>query len=568
MEGWFGMEPAMYAYGCEEISQLKHQLKLSPARLRLKQIRGIERALELVDAKANYPYELICYLVTGFRPTHHDPTPMLSGEMLIADLVQLAEDLTKLTDLPASVFPQMPATAEELAQRFKVSSKTITRWRRRGLMGVRLMFPDGQSRMAYPASCIRRFLTKHSQLVRKAAAFSQLSVEEKESIIARAKTLLGDEHLRLHEISQLIADETGRAVETVRYTLRRHDKHNPDKAVFESSGKPRIHPDHSRIYGLYQDGVDMGRIAARVNKSPDVVRRIVEEMRAREVLQRPVEFMPNDEFNAVENEDAILAAENLIETIPNDIATTARRDGADPYFKDLANVPLLNRRQEHDLFRCYNYLKCKADRLRKRLDPVDVDVERLETIESLLARAEVIKNYLTRCNLRLVVSVARKHADYNDRFFESISDGNLSLMRAVEKFDYSRGNKFSTYATWAVMKNFARSIPERRHESRRYVTGQDELLAVAADQDTSMEKMGHLESIREALGKAIKVLTDREATVLTRHFGLNKQSRTETLEQIGNAIGVSKERVRQIEKAAMRKLQEEMGPQAGDLLAD
>ena len=77
---------------------------------------------------------------------------------------------------------------------------------------------------------------------------------------------------------------------------------------------------------------------------------------------------------------------------------------------------------------------------------------------------------MVEANLRLVVSIAKRHVTPANDFFSLVSDGNISLIRAVEKFDYARGNKFSTYASWAIMKNFARSIPDEKHYRERYVT--------------------------------------------------------------------------------------------------
>ena len=106
-----------------------------------------------------------------------------------------------------------------------------------------------------------------------------------------------------------------------------------------------------------------------------------------------------------------------------------------------------------------NYLKFKAAKLRDKLDKTRPQVRGMDAIEELLDRAVEIKNFLIRSNLRLVVSIAKRHIKPTSNFFEMVSDGNMSLIRAIEKFDYTKGNKFSTYATWAIMKNFARSIP-------------------------------------------------------------------------------------------------------------
>ena len=102
----------------------------------------------------------------------------------------------------------------------------------------------------------------------------------------------------------------------------------------------------------------------------------------------------------------------------------------------------------------------------------------MDQIDELYEGAVLVKNKIVQSNLRLVVSIAKRHVASTDDFFALVSDGNMSLIRAVEKFDYSRGNKFSTYASWAIMKNFARTIPERvqasrslSHDDRRTVRG-------------------------------------------------------------------------------------------------
>ena len=92
----------------------------------------------------------------------------------------------------------------------------------------------------------------------------------------------------------------------------------------------------------------------------------------------------------------------------------------------------------------------------------------MDEIERLYDQAVTVKNQIVRANLRLVVSIAKRHVGPTDNFFELVSDGNMSLIRAAEKFDYARGNKFSTYASWAIMKNFARTIPDELQAARSF----------------------------------------------------------------------------------------------------
>ena len=119
------------------------------------------------------------------------------------------------------------------------------------------------------------------------------------------------------------------------------------------------------------------------------------------------------------------------------------------------------------MFRKFNYLKHRAIKLREGLDPARAKSSVMDEIDALYEQIVATKNQIVRANLRLVVSIAKRHVGHGENFFELVSDGNMSLIRAVEKFDYARGNKFSTYASWAIMKNFARTIPdEHRHRDR------------------------------------------------------------------------------------------------------
>jgi len=166
---------------------------------------------------------------------------------------------------------------------------------------------------------------------------------------------------------------------------------------------------------------------------------------------------------------------------PGKSRRTAAPEGLPPYLASLYEAPLLTREQEQHLFRKMNYLKYQAQKLREKIDPAKAKTGELDKLEAMQEAALAVKNQLIRANLRLVVSIAKKRIGPSTDFFELISDGNMSLIRAVEKFDYSRGNKFSTYASWAIMKNYARTIPEELNRRDRFVTGHGEMFEVAAD---------------------------------------------------------------------------------------
>ena len=127
------------------------------------------------------------------------------------------------------------------------------------------------------------------------------------------------------------------------------------------------------------------------------------------------------------------------------------------------------------MFRKMNFLKYKATRLREELDPQRPKTALMDQIEKLYDESVSVKNEIISANLRLVVSIAKRHVGPGENFFELVSDSNISLIRAVEKFDFARGNKFSTYASCAIMKNFARTIPDEHRRRDRFRTSHGEM---------------------------------------------------------------------------------------------
>ncbi len=182
---------------------------------------------------------------------------------------------------------------------------------------------------------------------------------------------------------------------------------------------------------------------------------------------------------------------------------------------------------------------------------------RVRMLNKVYAEYQQAKRELSEGNLRLVVSIAKRHMASSDDFFSLISDGNMSLFRAVEKFDYSRGNKFSTYASWAIMKNFARSIPDEfKHKDRFRTTGEEVFMA---REDTRIDHFAEeiAQKTREKqISNILHRLDHREQQIIIRRFGLDHNNEPLTLKEVGAELGVTKERIRQIEARALNKLRE------------
>lgn len=227
--------------------------------------------------------------------------------------------------------------------------------------------------------------------------------------------------------------------------------------------------------------------------------------------------------------------------------------------RSLMPVPnyLLSADQERRLFLAMNDLKCRANALRSRLDPRRPSRARVEEIEKLLRDANRIHHRLCECNLRLVLSIARKLSNSQSHFEELVSDGLPILMRCVELFDASRGYRFSTYVTHSVQRHLYRVIHRAQKQKSRFPATDDEILRnIAMESNGQAQPMlDHAAIVSAILDEADAQLDARERLIIHRRFGLDGDG-TQTLRQIAGELGISKERVRQLQLRAMDKLQD------------
>lgn len=561
------------AYRSRGLADLAAQLVRSPARLCLRRLNNIAFLLSLIEDDKRYPTHFVEQTLTGLpAPKLREPVESnddeIPADVLRIDLVLLAEQLSEAGRIPLEAVSDRVFTVSDLAERFDVSTKTIFRWHRRGLLGWRLRYPDGRARLAFPQNSVRRFVAENADLVRRGSSFSQLSRTERNTMIDRAHALVREDGGRtVNAVAKVIADETGRAVETIRLTLKAYDDARPKRGIFNRASLTVDADDvRLRVWEGHVEGASIRQLAERFNKSTKQIYAIVTEMRARERKREPIAFVPSDEF--VDPNAKAIAFDDPALKNPHGDASPMKRIPRDlpPYLQHLFRLPLLSPAGEVALFRKMNFLRFQAEEARLRLQPESATASDLDAIESLLDDAEKVKNQIVQANLRLVVSIAKRHATPNRDFFEIVSDGNISLMRAVDKFDYSRGFKFSTYASWAIMKNYARSIPEQRIDRERYQTGREELLEHFAGPATEEHELQtHLE-LRGRLGRMLSVLPEREREILKLRFGIDGAGEPQTLEQVGKSFGVSKERIRQLEARAMQQLRDTFAEQADAVL--
>ncbi len=543
------------------LKQLRdQQVRFAPRDKQLEQADRAEKLLGEIEPARTYPYDYLCYRITDFRPVSA-PNAKLTGEQASHDLRLFVEDLTDAAALPAKAAGEEVLTVEELAEKFNVSTKTISRWRQQGLVSRRFVF-DGRKRLGFLRSSVDRFVGDNSERVQRGSSFSQMSKEERNDIVTRARRLAAAGGCPA-DIARRLAGKLHRSAETIRYTLKEFDLEHPDLAIFPTTTGPLNDDTKQKIYEQYRRDVPVDELAKRYCRTKTSIYRIVNEMRAKRILELPLDYMSNPYFGREGVEKTILGAMPVADPPPKKARLPA---GLPPYLASLYEVPLLTREQEQYLFRKFNYLKFKASKLRLQLDPAQAKSSAMEEIERLYDMAVTVKNQIERANLRLVVSIAKRHVGPSDNFFELVSDGNMSLIRAAEKFDYARGNKFSTYASWAIMKNFARTIPDELKRRDRFRTSQAEMFTAAPDgrSDHFGQELAQTTRVSQ-IGRILERLDEREQKIIISRFGLDYAQEPLTLKEVGAEMGVTKERVRQIEARALAKLRQAAADEKIDL---
>jgi RNA polymerase primary sigma factor len=539
------------------------QVRYAPPARRLEQRARAEKLLGEVEPERQYPYQFICYRITDFRPDSY-PGLLILGADLKHDLTLMIEALA----VPGTAAPdgvqEGIVTLEEVSRQLNVSTKTIRRWRSLGLVGSRV-YHNGRTHVAFDRNVVDRFLAAHPDRVRRGSQFSLLSETEREAILRRARRLARTAGGTLTEVSRRIARKLGRSTETVRYTIKNFDREHPDQALFPDLADPLDTAAKETIYSSYRRGINVDTLAKKFQRTRNSMYRVINEVRAQRLLEQPLDYIPHPSFS----EPGVAA--DILAPMPDADAYEAKRQSmrapkdAPPELASQYEWPLLSKEQEQHLFRQMNYLKYKAARLRDglrkggnagaELDPSRVRIDALKRIEDLQHEANTVKEHLIKANMRLVTNIAKRHSAQTDNFFELLSDGNMSLIRAVEKFDFGRGFKFSTYASWAIMKNFARSIPDERHRRERFVTGHEEVFEVAPDTRTDEhEIVASQERATHSVNRLLEYLEPREREIIRMRAGLDDHAKGMTLEEIGQQFGITKERVRQLNARAMKKL--------------
>ena len=335
-----------------------------------------------------------------------------------------------------------------------------------------------------------------------------------------------------------------------------------------------------------------------------------------------IEFIDGDELDEDEVLDDDLSDEDLdeedsiaeeISQLEKTFANASHAKINDPvkmYLKEIGQIPLLDPKEEPIIARQIQ----EGEQAKEDIKNLDLSEEERKKLQKVIDEGENAKQTLISSNLRLVVSIAKKYVGRGMLFLDLIQEGNCGLIKAVEKFDYTKGFKFSTYAPWWIRQSITRAIADQARTIRIPVhmvetinkltriqrqlvqdLGRDPLPEEIAEkmENISAEKVREIQKIaldpvsletpigeeddshlgdfiedkdtlspddytnnqllKDEINAVLEGLTEREEKVLRLRFGL-LDGRTRTLEEVGKEFNVTRERIRQIEAKALRKL--------------
>jgi RNA polymerase sigma factor (sigma-70 family) len=270
------------------------------------------------------------------------------------------------------------------------------------------------------------------------------------------------------------------------------------------------------------------------------------------LFDEPWQFVPHPLY-ARKNAERLLFGRAALDSLP---------DGIHWHFDEAGDCGLettLTATQEILLFQQLNYSRSRVARVLNQYPGQRIPADAVPDLLLWARRSINARAHIVQANMPLVLAMAKRtrltSLDYN----ELISEGNLALLRSVDKFDCARGFKFSTYACRAILKSFARVAMRTSRYRGRFPTEFDPSLEKSdfASRQHDNAETGCIDEIRDILASNRAALNEIEQTVIRERFGLNGDSslvKGKTLEKVGEMIGVTKERVRQIQNKALAKI--------------
>jgi RNA polymerase primary sigma factor len=272
-----------------------------------------------------------------------------------------------------------------------------------------------------------------------------------------------------------------------------------------------------------------------------------------QIAKQVIDFIPSEEFELEPDQVAVEVEELLAQ-----LASKKTHSGQDAYMYShgMGDLPVLSRDEEVRCFKAMNYLKHEIKQLQRTLKTARRTKKIIDQILEMNDQVRTIRDHLIYSNLRLVISLVKKFVSPQFSFDELYSEGIVTLMQAVEKFDYQRGFRFSTYAYRSISRALYQCTVKQQQQNTLFVEDSDQWVADAVEQDYNQSLKDQLwRHMRDRLSELVERLDRREQLIVRARYALSPSGKIKTFQTLANKLGISKERVRQLEQRAVAKLQ-------------
>ena len=457
-------------FNCQPLAELTGQLLVGPVEKRIEQIRRAERLHDLIDQDQNYPFDFINYSITGYHSESDDA--ILVGAAILGDLRLIIDSLSRSVPLPRNEEESIQ-TAQELAKRFNVSTKSILRWRKIGLRW-RWVKDEGDERkqIVFTHDAISHFVKHHQARIDKASHFSQLNSQVRLQLIEHARQIASDSGLSLFQTARLLATRYDRSIETIRLLLERYDRNHPKNKVFSKHTGPLTSRQKKIIERAHRMGIAVDKIAAHFRRTKSTVHRTIRQRRASVLRSRHIDYIDSPIFKRDDADTVLLrhGSPNTSSMCPHKGITDALNALPAP-IRGLYCRPGIEVHQQKSLFVRMNYLKFKAAALCRTLSRHTPKVADMNAIDQLLQQANKIRDHLIIANLGVILRIARQHVheapENMNQLTVLLELGNNILFESVTSFDTGKDQPYETHLTWHLRRCYARHEPTAGRATKR-----------------------------------------------------------------------------------------------------
>jgi transposase len=537
--------PRLSALRLAALADLAEQLRFVP---RKAVVRQLERAVELagdIEPERNYPEDWVIERITGYRPDLDGPATLV-GAALVGDLSAFVERVSDAARLTASDLPRGTLGVEALAERWRVSRRTVERYRRHGLVAHRARDERNVTTLVFTPLAIERFEAARGPALARAASFDRMDDDAAQRVVRLGRRAARRFGWSLHEASQRVGARTGRSPATVRRALERAER---ERAPVFGAPPGRLDAREREIL-LRADrrGVPVRRLAERFGRSEASVRRLALEVRAERIrdLGLPTGDAPTSALEAPAARSGLRIA---IDLTTDDLVRNAASDGP------------VDAALERALGAAHRALVVRAGAIGAAMGRAAPPAALVDRAETDLRWAALLRVRLVQQQRRTIVQAMENAlgtalaslSPERQRRAHRLAFG--AAIEAAAEFDPARGGRLAAATVFAVQRAMARAAPAAAGASRASVRGvrlDDWRRRIAPWQAWLDPPAGSL--VRAA------ALPDRERRLVEARFGLTGEP-PRTVAEAAEALGVSAQGAARLERAAVRGLFQ--GPAAG-----